>query len=60
MTIKQEDEAQCQKCDWWLKRGAGSNTCFPRAITYVFSPINETAMPAHKSTFKECPYREIK
>ena len=59
-TELQENEAQCQDCAWWKRRGEGSNACFPRAITFVMSPINKTAMPAHKSTFDKCPYRTIK
>lgn len=58
MTVKQENEIQCQDCQWWLERGKGSNACFPRAITYVLSPINKTAKPAHKATFGDCPFRE--
>lgn len=53
--VKQENEIQCQDCDWWRERNG--NTCVPRAITYVLSPINETAMPAHLATFADCPHK---
>ncbi len=56
---EQRDEAQCQDCLWWKERTKGSNACFPRAFSYVISPINETAMPAHKATFNKCPSREV-
>ena len=58
--MKREKEAQCQDCQWWLERTEGSSTCLPRAITYVLAPINETAMPAHKATFKKCPSKIVK
>lgn len=48
-------KAQCRKCDFWVERNG--NTCFPRALTYVLSPINETAMPAHQATFGVCHFR---
>ena len=56
--IGQETEEQCQECQWWLDRNGG-NACFPRAITYIFSSVNETAMPAHKATFGDCPHRKV-
>lgn len=52
----QIDEVQCQQCKWWRDRNG--NTCFPRAWSYVVSPINETA--AHKKTFTaDCNFREV-
>ena len=56
--IKQADEVQCQQCNWWRKKNG--NTCLPRAYSYVISPVDKTAMPAHKKTFTiKCPFREV-
>jgi len=54
--VGQKYEKQCQDCKWWLERRKGSTACFPRTAGYVFSPINETAMPTHEATFNNCPH----
>ena len=54
--IKQEDEIQCQGCEWWLRRSG--NTCFPRVWSWLMSPGNEKTEAAHKASFTEdCPFK---
>lgn len=55
---EQSEELQCQDCHWWLERTEDSNTCFPRAMSYVMQGVNETALPAYQETFKDCPFKE--
>ena len=56
--MKQEEEAHCQNCHWWLERKG--NACTPRVLAHILQDVNPTAKPFFRESFTPmCPQHYV-